>query len=71
MCCVQDLQAAVGRIAEFLGSDLTQDQLDSVVEHSTLKNMKQIPQASYEQVSGDLLNHRQGRFMRKGTGVWV
>lgn len=68
---IQDLQTAVGRIAEFLGSDLTQDQLDSVVKHSTFKNMKQIPQANYEQVPGDLLNHQEGRFMRKGTiGDW-
>lgn len=68
---IQDLQTAVRRIAEFLGADLTQDQLNSVVKHSTFKNMRQIPQANYELVPGDLLNHQEGRFMRKGTiGDW-
>ncbi|KAF1387515.1 hypothetical protein PFLUV_G00079760 [Perca fluviatilis] len=33
--------------------------------------MKKIPQANYEQVSGELLSHQQGAFMRKGTiGDW-
>uniref|UniRef100_A0AAV2MBS3 Sulfotransferase n=1 Tax=Knipowitschia caucasica TaxID=637954 RepID=A0AAV2MBS3_KNICA len=68
---VQDLTAAVRRIAEFLDIELTQDQLQNVVKHSTFKNMRKIPQANYEQVPGDLLDHHQGSFMRKGiTGDW-
>lgn len=56
----------VKKISSFLGKDLTEEQLDNVVKHSTFKNMKKIPQASYEQVSGDLFNHSEGVFMRKG-----
>ncbi|XP_056236940.1 amine sulfotransferase-like isoform X1 [Seriola aureovittata] len=68
---IQDLQSAVERISSFLGKELTDEQLANVVKHSTFKNMKKIPQANYEQVPGDLLNHHQGRFMRKGTiGDW-
>ncbi|KAG7235502.1 hypothetical protein INR49_002638 [Caranx melampygus] len=68
---IQDLQAAVERISSFLGKELTEEQLANVVKHSTFKNMRKIPQANYEQVSVDLLNHHQGRFMRKGTiGDW-
>ncbi|XP_069028073.1 amine sulfotransferase-like [Embiotoca jacksoni] len=68
---IQDLQSAIHRISVFLGKDLSDDQLTSVVTHSTFHNMKKIPQASYEQVPGELLNHHQGRFMRKGTiGDW-
>ncbi|XP_030249975.1 amine sulfotransferase-like [Sparus aurata] len=68
---IQDLQSAVERISLFLGKELTGEQLANVVRHSTFNNMKKIPQANYEQVSGDLLNHRQGTFMRKGTiGDW-
>ncbi|XP_040899972.1 amine sulfotransferase-like isoform X2 [Toxotes jaculatrix] len=68
---IQDLLAAVERISLFLGKELTDKQLADVVKHSTFSNMKKIPQANYEQVSGDLLNHHQGRFMRKGTiGDW-
>uniref|UniRef100_A0A8C6V418 Sulfotransferase n=1 Tax=Neogobius melanostomus TaxID=47308 RepID=A0A8C6V418_9GOBI len=68
---IQDLQAVVRRIAEFLGADLTQDQLSSVVEHSTFRNMRRIPRANYKHVPSDLINHEEGNFMRKGTiGDW-
>ncbi|XP_041649036.1 amine sulfotransferase-like [Cheilinus undulatus] len=68
---IQDLPTVVRRISSFLGKDLTEEQLANVVKHSTFKNMRKIPQASYEQISDDLLNHSQGRFMRKGTiGDW-
>lgn len=56
----------VKRISVFLGKELTEEQLANVVKHSTFKNMRKIPQASYEQVPDDLLNHHQGQFMRKG-----
>ncbi|XP_078109776.1 amine sulfotransferase-like [Sander vitreus] len=68
---IQDLQSAVERISVFLGKELSAEQLASVVKHSTFSNMKKIPQANYEQVSGELLSHQQGAFMRKGTiGDW-
>lgn len=68
---IQNLHSAVERICLFLDKELTDEQLASVVEHSTFKNMRKIPQANYEQVSVDLLNHNVGAFMRKGTiGDW-
>ncbi|XP_076004594.1 amine sulfotransferase-like isoform X2 [Genypterus blacodes] len=68
---IKDLKSAVEKVSLFLGKELTDEQLASVVKHSTFNNMKKIPQASYEQVSSDLLNHNQGTFMRKGTiGDW-
>lgn len=63
---VQDLQSAVERISLFLGKQLTDKELANVVKHSTFNNMRKIPQANYEQVPVDLLNHHQGKFMRKG-----
>lgn len=62
----QDLPTAVRRICSFLGKELTDTQLADVVTHSTFKNMRLIPQANYEMVSDDLLNHHNGTFMRKG-----
>uniref|UniRef100_A0A673KEZ1 Sulfotransferase n=1 Tax=Sinocyclocheilus rhinocerous TaxID=307959 RepID=A0A673KEZ1_9TELE len=68
---IKDLQSVVERIASFLGRNLTPQQLNDVVEHSTFKNMKNNPQANYQQVPVNLLNHQQGAFMRKGTvGDW-
>ncbi|XP_070692027.1 amine sulfotransferase-like [Pempheris klunzingeri] len=68
---VQDLHSAVRKMSLFLGKELTEEQLANVVKHSTFHNMRKIPQANYEQVPGYLLNHHQGKFMRKGTiGDW-
>ncbi|KAM4580367.1 amine sulfotransferase-like [Odontesthes bonariensis] len=68
---IKDLKSAVEKISLFLGQELTDEQLANVVKHSTFKNMKKIPQASYEQVPENLLNHHLGTFMRKGTiGDW-
>ena len=74
LCCcvsVQDLRSAVERISAFLGEELSAEQLASVVKHSTFSNMKKIPQANYEQVSGELLSHQQGAFMRKGERQFI
>nr|XP_040020222.1 amine sulfotransferase-like isoform X2 [Gasterosteus aculeatus aculeatus] len=68
---VKDLHSAVERIALFLGSALTDEQLADVVKHATFNNMKKNPQANYERVPGRLLSHHQGTFLRKGTiGDW-
>uniref|UniRef100_A0A8C6S8N4 Sulfotransferase n=1 Tax=Neogobius melanostomus TaxID=47308 RepID=A0A8C6S8N4_9GOBI len=68
---IQDLQIVVKKIAEFLGADLTQDQLNSVVKHSTFRNMRQDPHANYEKTDGVLINQQAGCFLRKGTiGDW-
>ena len=64
----QDLRSSVKRISLFLGKILTDEQLTEVVKHSTFKNMRVIPQANYEMVPDDLLNHHNGKFMRKGKG---
>ncbi|KAK7885895.1 hypothetical protein WMY93_025516 [Mugilogobius chulae] len=67
---IQDLTSVIKKIADFLETELTQDQLQNVVKHSTFKNMKKIPQANYEQAS-KLMDKQQGSFMRKGTiGDW-
>lgn len=67
---VQDLPSAVERISLFLGKELTDEQLANVVKHSTFNNMQKIPQANYEQIPDSMLNHHQGRFMRKGKSVY-
>ncbi|KAK1170411.1 amine sulfotransferase-like [Acipenser oxyrinchus oxyrinchus] len=68
---IQDLKAAVLKICSFLGKQLDEQQIDSVVKHCTFKQMKTNPNANYESVSQSLLNHKEGAFMRKGTvGDW-
>nr|XP_046158618.1 amine sulfotransferase-like isoform X2 [Oncorhynchus gorbuscha] len=68
---IKDLRSMVERMCKFLGKDLTEEQMASVVEHSTFRTMKQNPQANYETVPDSLLDHNKGTFMRKGTiGDW-
>ncbi|XP_073703591.1 amine sulfotransferase-like [Garra rufa] len=68
---IKDLRSVVERITSFLGKNLTSQQLNDVVEHSIFKNMKNNPQANYEQVPAILLNHQVGAFLRKGiVGDW-
>ncbi|XP_050986703.1 amine sulfotransferase-like isoform X1 [Labeo rohita] len=68
---IKDLRSVVEKIISFLERDLTTQQLNDVVEHSTFKNMKTNPQANYQQVPVILLNHQLGAFLRKGTvGDW-
>ncbi|XP_016357897.1 amine sulfotransferase-like [Sinocyclocheilus anshuiensis] len=47
---IKDLRSVVERITSFLARNLTSQQLNDVVEHSTFKNMKNNPQANYQQI---------------------
>uniref|UniRef100_A0A672L8J0 Sulfotransferase n=1 Tax=Sinocyclocheilus grahami TaxID=75366 RepID=A0A672L8J0_SINGR len=68
---IKDLRSVVEKITSFLARNLTSQQLNDVVEHSTFKNMKNNPQANYQQIPVILLNHQLGSFLRKGTvGDW-
>ncbi|XP_061106975.1 amine sulfotransferase-like isoform X2 [Conger conger] len=66
---IQDLRSAVDQICAFLDRDLTAQQKESVVEHSTFENMRKNPKANYQAVSSSLLDHNKGAFMRKALPV--
>lgn len=68
---IQDLRSVVLQICTFLEQDLTEEQVTKVVQECTFSTMKKNPQANYQGVAINLLDHRQGSFMRKGTiGDW-
>ncbi|XP_068959533.1 sulfotransferase 2B1 [Petaurus breviceps papuanus] len=67
----EDLRASVQRVSEFLGHPLEEAALDSVVQNSAFRAMKENTMCNYTLLPSILLDHRQGAFLRKGVcGDW-
>ncbi|XP_068097198.1 sulfotransferase 2B1-like [Hyperolius riggenbachi] len=67
----KDHHGSVIRLCKFLGKDLTDAQIDSVVKHSSFSSMKENKMSNWSQMSSDILDHTKGSFLRKGvSGDW-
>lgn len=54
------------KICRFLGKQLNEKELDTVVENATFDKMKTDPRANYNSMEGTLLERGKGHFLRKG-----
>ncbi|XP_078255778.1 amine sulfotransferase-like isoform X2 [Rhinoraja longicauda] len=64
----KDLRATIQKICNFVGRQLDDEKLDSVMKHSSFDTMKKDPMANYE---GIPKKSPGGSFLRKGTvGDW-
>ncbi|NWI99238.1 ST3A1 sulfotransferase, partial [Crypturellus undulatus] len=67
----KDLQSAVLKICNFLGKELSEKEVESVVRQATFENMKKDPRANYEELPEIFQGNKEGHFLRKGTiGDW-
>ncbi|XP_053546632.1 sulfotransferase 2B1 [Bombina bombina] len=67
----QDLRGSVVRICKFLGKELDDAAIDSVVEHSSFRTMKDNKMCNFTLVPQDFCDQTKGSFMRKGiSGDW-
>ncbi|XP_049627340.1 amine sulfotransferase-like [Suncus etruscus] len=69
----KDLRSVVQKFCKFLGKELSEDDLDTVVKQATFKNMKADSRANYDDIITNEIGKRNnyGQFLRKGTiGDW-
>ncbi|XP_063798818.1 sulfotransferase 2B1-like [Pseudophryne corroboree] len=68
---IQDLRGSVVRICKFLGQELDDAQIDSVVEHSAFTAMKENKMSNWSLMPPEVLDQSKGSFLRKGvSGDW-
>nr|XP_033817464.1 sulfotransferase 2B1-like [Geotrypetes seraphini]XP_033817465.1 sulfotransferase 2B1-like [Geotrypetes seraphini]XP_033817466.1 sulfotransferase 2B1-like [Geotrypetes seraphini] len=68
---LQDLRGSVMRICNFLGRELNEAAIDSVVENTTLKSMKDNKMSNHSTVNKEIIDVQKSPFIRKGiSGDW-
>ncbi|XP_069803468.1 sulfotransferase 2B1-like [Dendropsophus ebraccatus] len=63
---IKDLKSNVTKICKFLGKELDDAAINSVVEHSSFQAMKSNPMSNYSAVPNEIFNKDHGNFYRKG-----
>ncbi|XP_068097193.1 sulfotransferase 2B1-like [Hyperolius riggenbachi] len=68
---LKDHRGSVARLCKFLGKDLSDAQIDSVVKHSSFNTMKDNKMSNFTEMSSEILDQTKGSFLRKGvSGDW-
>ncbi|XP_046958961.1 amine sulfotransferase-like [Lynx rufus] len=68
----KDLKGSLSKVCKFLGKELSEEEMDSIVRQATFQNMKYDPRANYKNVIKTRYGlEAKGHFLRKGTiGDW-
>ncbi|NXF88031.1 ST2B1 Sulfotransferase, partial [Eubucco bourcierii] len=67
----QDLRGTVKRLSTFLGCPLAPETLAALEHHCSFATMKDNAMVNYSLIPSEIMDHSQGRFMRKGVvGDW-
>lgn len=63
---LQDLHSSVRRLCRFLGQDLDDDAISSVVQNASFTAMRENPMCSSILLPSDIMDQTKGQFLRKG-----
>ncbi|XP_017596830.1 PREDICTED: sulfotransferase family cytosolic 2B member 1 [Corvus brachyrhynchos] len=67
----QDLRGTAQRLSTFLGCPLAPGTLAALEQHCSFSAMRDNTMANYSLIPNEIMDHSQGRFMRKGVvGDW-
>lgn len=64
----QDLCGTAQRLSTFLGCPLAPGTLAALEQHCSFSAMRDNAMANYSLIPNEIMDHSQGRFMRKGQG---
>ncbi|KAM5132188.1 sulfotransferase 2B1-like [Mantella aurantiaca] len=68
---LKDPRGSVERLCKFIGKQLNDSQIDSVLKHSSFNSMKDNKMSNWTQMPSEVLDHTKGSFLRKGiSGDW-
>lgn len=68
---IQDLKAAVARLAEFLDTPLDSETMGKIANRCVFKNMKNNKMSNYSLVPSEFMDQNTSEFLRKGiVGDW-
>ncbi|NWW78481.1 ST2B1 Sulfotransferase, partial [Climacteris rufus] len=65
----QDLRGTAQRLSTFLGCPLAPATLAALEQHCSFSAMRDNAMANYSLIPPEIMDHSQGRFMRKGEGA--
>ncbi|KYO24485.1 sulfotransferase 1B1 isoform X2 [Alligator mississippiensis] len=67
----EDPKREIRKVIQFLGKNLTEEDLDRIVYHTSFDIMKENPTTNYRMIPQSLMDHSISAFMRKGiAGDW-
>ncbi|XP_060094431.1 amine sulfotransferase-like [Heteronotia binoei] len=67
----KDLRRSVLKVCSFLGKNVSEEELQDVVDKATFDKMRMDPRTNYENMPPEILEKGKGHYLRKGTvGDW-